>query len=383
MKIRHFQVYQPICPNCMLQRVGSFLLQLQIRKQSKDIFDEDIVEEGQLFCSHCHMIYPILLGIPIIVADPARFIQQNMTHLLWPTQQSFFFQQWIGEHAGPTSSFEISRQYLSTYGWSHFHDLDTEDQEEGMAPSNLPQIAEHISLLSSKQFPLDEARTPLETEDALGSIKIVDVGSSVGRLSIEMLQRYFRADQEAIVLGVDMNFSMVALAQKAIREGKIEYAKRKIGMTYEWRSFDIHFEHAKYVDYWVADALCLPFENRTIDHSICCNILDCVADPFMLLQELERIQAENGMVSLICPYDWSGNINESDKWIGGVQQMGALQGDVEATLHWILSQTSPIETLRQCHIVKETAHIPWRIRLHQRSQMHYSVHHIDFLSNRA
>ena len=53
-----------------------FRCNYRIRTQSKDIYDEDIVDEGQLFCSNCNMIYPILMGIPIVVADPARFIQQ-------------------------------------------------------------------------------------------------------------------------------------------------------------------------------------------------------------------------------------------------------------------------------------------------------------------
>ena len=72
----------------------------------------------------------------------------------------------------------------------------------------------------------------------------------------------------------------------------------------------------------------------------------------------------------------------SDKWIGGSNQMGSLQGDTEATLRWLLSQQSPISTLRNCQICKETPSIPWRIRLHDRSQMHYSIHHIDFVSYR-
>ena len=374
MKIGHFEAFRPVCPNCLLQRIGSFPLQLQIRTQ-----EDDVVQEGQLFCSNCNMIYPILLGIPIIVSDPAGFIQQNLTHILWPHQQSFFFQQWIGENAGPTSSFEISRQYISTYGWSHYHDLDETDSDIHISPSNLPKLAQSCSLLS------EDEQNKIEDQEMAGDteiVKVLDIGAAVGRLSVEMLQRYMSSERDALVLGIDMNFSMIALAQKMIEEGLFEYAKRKVGMTYQWRSIDTSFEHSKNIDFWVADALCLPFDNGSIDHSISCNILDCVADPIIHLQELERVQSQRGLISLFCPYDWSGNINTSEKWIGGTQQMGSLQGDTEATLHWLLSSESPIEELRDCTVWKETSNIPWRIRLHNRSQMHYSIHHIDFNSMR-
>ena len=92
---------------------------------------------------------------------------------------------------------------------------------------------------------------------------------------------------------------------------------------------------------------------------VSCNVLDCVADPVLHLKELERIQSKRGLISLLCPYDWSGNINTSDKWIGGANQMGALKGDTEATLRWLLSPQSPISTLR-IKISKETPSIPWR-----------------------
>ena len=373
MKIHHFNQFKPICPNCSLQELGSFPLKLQIRTQANDI-----VEEGQLFCTNCNMVYPILNGIPIIVSDPAVFIKQNLTHILWPHQQSFFFQQWIGENSGPTSSFEISRQYISTYGWSHYRDLDESDTEQNVSPSNLPQLAQSCSLF----FEQNTNETDSGVLNDSNPIKILDVGSAVGRLSIEMLRRYKSNSHQALVLGIDMNFSMVALAQKIIREKRFEYAKRSIGMTYKWHSIDVSFEHMQQVDFWVADALCIPFEHRCIDHVMSCNVLDCVADPVLHLKELERIQSKRGLISLLCPYDWSGNINTSDKWIGGANQMGSLKGDTEATLRWLLSQKSPIATLRKCHIYKETPNIPWRIRLHDRSQMHYSIHHIDFISYR-
>ena len=210
MKIQHFDHFKPICPNCLLQDLGSFALELQIRTQ-----ENDIVEEGQLFCTNCNMVYPILHGIPIFVSDPSVFIQQNLTHILWPHQQSFFFQQWLGENAGPTSSFEISRQYISTYGWSHYHDLDGADEDENIPPSNLPKLAENCSLFFEQNTNEMNVNRP---------VKILDVGSAVGRLSIEMLRKYTSKSHDALVLGIDMNFSMVALAQKIIHEKRFEYA---------------------------------------------------------------------------------------------------------------------------------------------------------------
>ena len=64
-----------------------------------------------------------------------------------------------------------------------------------------------------------------------------------------MLRKYTSNSRDALVLGIDMNFSMVALAQKIIREKRFEYAKRSIGMTYKWHSIDVSFEHMQQVDF--------------------------------------------------------------------------------------------------------------------------------------
>ena len=179
MKIRHFDHFKPICPNCLLQELGSFPLELQIRTQKNDV-----VEEGQMFCTNCNMVYPILHGIPIIVSDPAGFIQQNLTHILWPHHTSFFFQQWIGENAGPTSSFEISRQYISTYGWSHYHDLDDSDEERHMSPSNLPRLVENCSL----SFEQKNNAMDYESQSDSNPIKILDEHNK--NLLISMAKKY-------------------------------------------------------------------------------------------------------------------------------------------------------------------------------------------------
>ena len=66
----------------------------------------------------------------------------------------------------------------------------------------------------------------------------------------------------------------------------------------------------------------------------------------------------------------------------GCSSNGSITGRYRSDTALDTLSNSPIETLQQCHIIKETSHIPWRIRLHERSQMHYSVHHIDFTSTR-
>ena len=97
-------------------------------------------------------MYKLQYGVPYTdgiqqLFQILRYLSSKTSHTFFGhISNRFFFQQWLEKNAGPTSSFEISRQYISTYGWSHYHDLDGSDEDEDIPPSNLPKLAENCSL---------------------------------------------------------------------------------------------------------------------------------------------------------------------------------------------------------------------------------------------
>ena len=59
--------------------------------------------------------------------------------------------------------------------------------------------------------------------------------------------------------------------------------------------------------------------------------------------------------------------------------MGALGGSSEKELSWLMSDASPYPDLRDAQIVRTIETLPWRIRIHDRSTMHYQVHLVELI----
>jgi SAM-dependent methyltransferase/uncharacterized protein YbaR (Trm112 family) len=344
LRTQHFEHFAPICPVCRRDRTQSIPLQLQIASG-----ENGWVDEGQMHCSSCRAVYPILHGIPILVSDPASYLSNSLIHVLWDESTSPFMRQWLGESTGPSSAFELTRQYLSTYAWAHYGDMDPDSSTED---SGL------IGILEAMETGPDEGG------------KHLDIGCATGRGTLHQAQK-----SRQLCLGVDINFSMLRFAQLVARQGRARYGLREVGTVYRWRDYTTDFSGcAHLVDFWAADALALPFDDNAFNSLNSLNVLDCVHRPLDHLAEMVRTQKSTGGFKLVCPYDWSPQASEFDKWIGGHSQMGSLAGSSEDTLRWILSPEGPDSRLHGARITEEVPSLPWRIRVHSRSMMHYEVH---------
>ena len=348
MRLAHLQYFAPICPICKRDAAKHIKLQLQVR-----VGDQEWVEEGLLFCPSCRATYPILHGIPILVPDVQSYLTNSQIHLLWDDRLSFFAQQWLAESSGPSSGFELTRQYLSTYCWTHYGDLDP--SFEG-PPSHLLDLIEHLYRPTEKGLHLE-------------------VGCSVGRSTFEIASR-----SKQPTLGIDVNFSMIRVAQSILRKNRLQYGLRKVGITYRWRDYPVSLDGAEFVDFWVADALCLPFADHTMQTVHSMNVLDCVAEPVKHLKEMSRIQKDDGQIGVVCPYDWSPNAVDFQFWVGGKNQIQPMEGASDQIMHWLLCADSPVPELAKSKVLYEQADLPWAIRVHDRSVMHYKTHLLVFQS---
>jgi SAM-dependent methyltransferase/uncharacterized protein YbaR (Trm112 family) len=354
IKLLHFEKLRPLCPRCM--QITGRESPLEIRSALKQ--RRESIDEGLLVCTNrqCLCEYPVIDGIPIIVADLRAYISQNMIPILSRNDLTDTMESLLGDCLGPGSAFDAQRQQISTYGFDHYGDLDPEEPEElnvlaGSATGLLRQ-----GLLSLK----DEIHGP-----------VIDIGCSVGRTSFELAECY-----DELTLGVDLNFSMLKTAASILDQGRVTYPKRRVGIAFDRKKFSATFEKANNVDFWVCDATALPFTKESFSLGVSLNVLDCVGSPYDHLKELARILKHKAGAIVTTPYDWTANATSVESWIGGHSQRSESRGASEIVLRSLLAGGGHPNAIEELELVSETSDMPWNLRLHDRSLVKYMVHMI-------
>lgn len=315
-----------------------------------------MVFQGILVCTEerCLSEYPIIDGIPLIVADLRRYISENIDAVMNRSDLSEPMESILGDCCGPGNLFDSRRQHLSTYGFDHYGDLDPEEVPGvGVSPGSVLNLLE----------------TGLS--GAMGGMcgPVIDVGCSVGRTTFELAERC-----GGIVLGVDMNFSMLRAAAGILYTGNFSYPRRRVGIVYDRRSFPVRFERSENVDFWACDAMALPFSDTAFSLGVSLNVLDCVGSPHGHLKELERILMPGANVVFSSPYDWNAGATPVAAWLGGHSQRSDERGESDAMLRSLLCGGSHPERVEALETVEEYGDIPWTLRLYDRSFMEYRVH---------
>lgn len=347
---RHFQTLKPLCPVC---RLALREFPLEIGKAIKA--NGDCLQEGILVCSNaqCRSEFPVIDGIPIILANLRNYVSQSILPLLSRGDLSATMESLLGDCAGPGSAFDSSRQHLSTYCFAHYGDLDAEESYRGMRGAGAV-----VGLLEKGMTLLNERFSGC----------IVDIGCSVGRTTLELAKR-----NEGLVLGVDLNFGMLKIAKEVMEQGRVTYPLRREGVVYERRSFPVSFENLSKIDFWVCDAVSLPFSKEIFSGAASFNVLDCLWSPHEHLQEISRVLPPQAQAIVSTPFDWSANVTPVEAWLGGHSQRAPHQGLGVSFLRALLaSEESPAE-LRRLEVMREED-VPWSLRLHDRSLMHYLTH---------
>ena len=312
----------------------------------------DELMEGILHCTHemCRQEFPVIDGIPIVVPDVARYLSENLWNLTARNDLSHSIETLLGDAAGQTSAYDSIRSHISSYAYDHWGEFDPEETATRTKPGSVARC------LSAG---LDLLGDPVAAGPAL------DVGCSVGRSSFVLAGRV-----PGLVLGGDLNFSMLRVARKALIEGEVTYARRRIGLVYDRRGFDVPNEGAERLDFWVMDAMALPFAAGRFGAITSLNMLDCVPDPRATLAGIGAALAPDGAGVLATPYDWSVNATQPLGWIGGHSQRGMGRGAGEPLMRGLLRQGGGTGL----RMVGEIEDFPWHVRLHDRSAVSYSTH---------
>jgi SAM-dependent methyltransferase len=192
---------------------------------------------------------------------------------------------------------------------------------------------------------------------------VLDIGCGAGRSTVEIAARTGRH-----VLGIDISTPLARVSRRAAVNGKVDYARRRIGLVYDRRRFSLDIRH-DLVDIWICDALALPFASGTFALAAGMNVLDCLADPALGLAEMGRVLGAGGQALLSVPFDWTGHVTPVERWIGGHSQRGPHAGSAEVVLDLMLGE----ELLSAGPLRRRgpTREVPWHVRIHERSCMHY------------
>ena len=354
MRRLHYETLRPVCPLCRLSRNVDVPLSLAHVEREEG----DTVVEGVLNCSFdgCLLEYPIVDCIPILVPSIRTFVSDNLHLLTARDDLSERMESILGDSAGPGTPFDATRQHLSTYAWDHYGDLDTDDSVG---------CASHVS-------PGGVVRCMEEGIRLLGhepTGPVVDIGCSVGRSALTMA-----AGSDALVLGIDAHLPMLRLAQRVLADSRVRYPRRRVGIVYDRREFEVEFEGAERVDFWACDALCLPFSDGVFGFALGLNVLDCVASPQGLLQEMRRILGVPGSAVVSTPFDWSPGATPVEAWIGGHSQRGPQHGASEPFLRQLLTPGAHPQSIDGLRITGENESFPWHARTHERSTVVYDAH---------
>ncbi|HEX6903550.1 MAG TPA: methyltransferase domain-containing protein [Thermoanaerobaculia bacterium] len=342
MRRGHLEALRPVCPVC---RAGAPLSLKSVLKE-----EDGHVFEGLLGCPtpSCQREYPILDGIPLLLVDLRGYVNGAIDQITAREDFDAITESLLGDCCGPGSSFDITRQHLSTYAWDHYGDLDPD--ETGEAGSILRVL-----------------ERGLELAGAVPEGPILDLGCAVGRSSFAL------ADGNRLVLGVDLGYAMLRMASEVLRRSRARYPRRRVGIVYDRRDFPVILPRTEAVDFWLCDAIDLPFQEGTFAAIVGLNVLDCVTDPHALLASLPRLLRPRGKAILSTPYDWSPRATPLGSWIGGHSQRGENAGASEPVLRALLTPGGHPASIEGLRIVAEETSIPWRVRMHERSSVEYRV----------
>lgn len=351
VRYSHFEQLKPLCPIC---RQSTLPVDSPLRLVSVLSEQNGIVIEGILNCSNpnCQYEYPIIDGIPLIFAGLRDYVANNILPIsrrldLHPTTESL-----LGDCLGPNSTLDAIRYQLSCYTWDHYGCHDPQNVGRIQPPGTTKSLLE-AGLALCGELPAGHR---------------LEVGCSVGGIAFELA-----AKTDDLVLGIDVNFAMLRVAQQVLRTGRVSYPLRRVGLVYDQRDFALRLERAQNVDFWACDACALPFAPSAFSAVTAFNVLDCVSSPLQFLYAMEACISPGGKLILTTPYDWSGAATPYECWIGGHSQRGAGNGSGAPLLSRLLTPGAHPQSTRELQLLAEMDDLLWTVRLHERSSMNYHV----------
>lgn len=339
MQRSHLQALRPLCPVCLTHGA-----QHPVALSRVDLGDAHQVQQGLLQCPICGMEYPIIDGIPVLLPKLREWVQGSLFHLIKRRDLSDGLDALLGDCCGPDAAWESTRSTLSSYAWDHWGEyLPVEDPH--CPPGAVRALVSELMAMRDPSF------GPL-----------LDVGCGPGGSTHAMAL----AHPNRIVVGLDMNFSLLQAGVRVLAGEAPKLPVRQEGMVHHWHPVS-QVPRADNLALWCADARLLPFAAGTFGAVSSLNLVDSVDQPLQHLSEVARVLGIGGSAWLCTPFDWSSTATPAGQWLGGHSQRGDHGGDSRQVLLGMLARgVLPFK-------LQEERSGSWRLRTGSRSHTRYQV----------
>jgi uncharacterized protein YbaR (Trm112 family)/SAM-dependent methyltransferase len=313
-----------VCPGC--------------RTRNGERLDVKTLERtGDVLACECGRRYPIIDGVPIVLAEPAGFLRNEIAAIverdLAPEVAALLVVD------GPDDApYPRMLEHLSTYLDAHWGDR-TEPAGSGCAMEAL--IARLAAL------------------PQVGAA--VELGCSTGRILAELA---LRADR---VVGIDLQFASVRRARRLLDGEQLVFARRIAGRHYASASItpgDRTVPAARRL-VLCGDALDPPLIPAVYDRVVALNLLDSVSRPRQLLSVIDGLCAPGGELILASPYAWASSVMHEHERLGGA--------DPAADLQEILTSGAGLGARYR---IEDASDVPWTLRRDARSAVSYQTHYL-------
>lgn len=309
-----------ICPGC--------------RTASAERIDVRTLEQhGEFLVCECGRRYPIVDGVPIVMADPSEFLRGEIATVL-ERDMSPELAAGLLEAGTDDSPYAALLEHLSIYMDGHWGDR-AEPVPDGVdEPCALRPILERLRALP-------KARAAVE------------LGCSVGRAVAET--------PAESVYGLELQFGAVRRARKLLAGERVAYARRMIGRTYAPAVASGIARERVYLA--CGDAHDAPYVPGAFDRVVALNMLDSVAHPRQLLAVIDALCERGGEIVLASPYAWQSSVMAEHERFGGADPAGALRDILRNGVG-----------LSMGYAIVEEAELAWTLRRDARSSATYRTH---------
>jgi SAM-dependent methyltransferase len=273
------------------------------------------------------------------VPDLAHYLTEAGVYLLARDDLLPAVADLLGAVMPPSAWFDAARHHLSGYvrdHWGAYDDTDDADPSPGQA------------------WALVEAGLAGVT-DVSGPV--VELGAAAGGVTRALAERFATP-----ALGLDLSAPLVRFAARALRGGRVRYPLRLAGTAYEEREIMIPPPVRGSATIWLADAQVPPVAAGQAGLVVTLNLLDCVADPALLLGSAAALLRPGGYLLIATPCDWNLAATPADAWIGA-RSYATAWPDLG---RWAAAAAD-------LRLVSQINGLPWNVRVHSRAVMRYEV----------